>query len=167
VLVPDRKGGTQSRVQRHHERSVRRSRLFLLGGVVVSAAVLGAWFPASALYRQHASLHASSAQLQLLHKEDAALAQEKKNLSGSAEIDRIAREQYQLVGPGQTAYQVLPPANGTTSAPYAGDPGLSGPTAPSGDSELPPGTVSGSSHASQPATAGLLQRMVHALEFWR
>ncbi len=44
-----------------------------------------------------------------LHSQDAALAQEKKNLSDAGEIGRIAREQYQLVSPGQQAYEVLPP----------------------------------------------------------
>ena len=56
------------------------------------------------------------------------MAQEKKNLSDAGEIGRIAREQYQLVSPGQQAYEVLPPSGATAAGtPYAGDPGLGRP----------------------------------------
>ena len=103
----------------------------LLGAVVVSAVVLFAWFPAGSLLSQRSSLSAAEAQLATLHRQDAALAQEKKNLSDSAEIGRIGREQYQLVSPGQQAYEVLPPSGAAAAGtPYAGDPGSHGPVAP-------------------------------------
>ena len=71
-----------------------------------------------------------------LRKQDVALAQEKKNLSNADEIGRIAREQYQLVSPGQQAYEVLPPAGSSaTGTPYAGDPGSTAPVAPTAASE--------------------------------
>ena len=74
----------------------------------------------------------TEAQLDALHTQDAALAQEKKNLSDAGEIGRIAREQYQLVSPGQQAYEVLPPSGATAGGtPYAGDPGSDGPVTPS------------------------------------
>ena len=64
----------------------------------------------------------------MLHQQDAALAQERKNLSDSSEISRIAREQYQLVSPGQQAFEVLPKTGSSDAeAPYSGDPGLSAP----------------------------------------
>jgi cell division protein FtsB len=88
--------------------SVGRARLAFLGALVVSAIVLFAWFPASSLLSQRSNLTAAQAQLGALHKQDAALAQERKNLSDAGEIGRIAREQYQLVSPGQQAYEVLP-----------------------------------------------------------
>ena len=72
--------------------------------------VLFAWFPASSLLSAHSNLKATQAQLASLHAQDAALAQEQKNLTDSNEIERIAREQYQLVSPSQQAYEVLPPA---------------------------------------------------------
>ena len=74
----------------------------------MSLVILGAWFPANALYHQHSNLASAEAQLSVLHQQDAALAQERKNLSDSGEISRIAREQYQLVSPGQQAFEVLP-----------------------------------------------------------
>lgn len=166
--------------------ATRRARLVLVGAVVVSAVVLVAWFPASSLFHQRSDLASAQAQLDTLHSQDAALAQEKKNLNDSAEIGRIAREQYQLVSPGQQAYEVLPPTGSTASGtPYAGDPGSNGPVTPSAAAELPPGGVTtttstppspsttgapGTGSGGTPATqggGGLLSRMVRALEFWR
>lgn len=154
-----------------------RSRLLFVGALVFSAVVLLAWFPASSLLNQRSNLSGASGQLAALHKQDAALAQEKKNLSDAGEIGRIAREQYQFVDPGQRAYEVLPPSGAAASGtPYAGDPGSSGPTTPSATPELPPGGVTTTTPTSrtghsggppQPASSGLLTRMLHSLEFWR
>jgi cell division protein FtsB len=161
--------------------SSARARLFFLGAVAVSAVVLFAWFPAGSLLNQRSSLVATEAQLATLHKQDAALAQEKRNLSDAGEIGRIAREQYQLVSPGQQAYEVLPPSGATSAGtPYAGDPGSVGPVTPSATPELPPGGVTTSTASSTSAAtshddrtggtssgSGLLSRMVDTLEFWR
>jgi hypothetical protein len=150
----------------------------------LSAIVLFAWFPATSLLSQRSNLASSQTQLSTLHAQDAALGQEKKNLEDPGEIGRIAREQYQLVGPGQRAYQVLPPTGaGGRKAPYAGDPGSTGPVVPSATSELPPGAVTttttttpaaSSSASSQGRTkandgsgGGFLGRMARTLEFWR
>jgi hypothetical protein len=157
----------------------------LIGGALLSAVILGAWFPANALYHQHSSLASGNAALNELHRQDAALAQESKRLSDSSEIARIAREQDQLVGPGQQAYAVLPPT-GTSkaNAPYAGDPALTGPVSPSSATVLPPGSEtatttpgttaskaasSGTSttHQAAPSRGGVLSRMLSSLEFWR
>jgi cell division protein FtsB len=161
--------------------SSARARLILLGGVVVSVVVLFAWFPAGSLLTQRSSLAATELQLSTLHKQDAALTQEQKNLSDAGEIGRIAREQYQLVSPGQQSYEVLPPSGAPAAGtPYAGDPGTVGPVTPSATAELPPGagsttpTPSSSAErvrsdrpASPSAGSGLLSRMVDTLEFWR
>jgi len=162
--------------------AVGRARLALAGAVVVAAVVLFAWFPAGSLLSQRSNLRGSEAQLSALHKQDAALAQEKKNLSDAGEIGRIAREQYQLVSPGQQAYEVLPPSGATApGTPYAGDPGSDGPVTPSATPELPPGGVtttttpgaapvsshSGQSGGTAATSSGLLSRMMHTLEFWR
>jgi len=159
-----------------------RARLALLGAAAAAAVILFAWFPASSLLHQRATLAATATQLNTLHREDAALAQEKKNLSDAGEIGRIAREQYQLVSPGQQAYEVLPPSGAAaTGTPYAGDPGSRGPVTPSATPELPPGgttvttappgDAAGSSRPSSGSAAsdsgGLLSRMVRTLEFWR
>jgi cell division protein FtsB len=159
--------------------SVGRARLAFLGALTVSAIVLFAWFPASSLLSQRSNLSGTEAELGALHKQDAALAQEKKNLGDPGEIGRIAREQYQLVSPGQQAYEVLPPSSAASvGTPYSGDPGSTGPVAPSATPELPPGGVttttvaSGSGRhgaATNPTSSGsgFVSRMLDALEFWR
>jgi hypothetical protein len=156
----------------------------LIGGACLSAIILGAWFPANALYHQHSNLASATAQLNELHRQDAALAQERKNLSNSAEIARIAREQDQLVSPGQQALAVLPPTGSTkATSPYPGDPALSPPVAPSSASVLPPGSETATTQPVTPAHAGgtsgraksshatpssgVWGRMVNSLEFWR
>lgn len=152
---------------------------------MLSAIILGAWFPANALYHRHASLTSANAQLNEIHAQDNTLAKERKNLSKSAEIARIAREKDQLVTPGQQALQVLPPTGSAKAdAPYAGDPARTAPVAPSSASALPPGSAttttqhtatttpaasSGGSAKAQHSTgsSGMLGRMVSSLEFWR
>jgi hypothetical protein len=139
---------------------------------VLSVAILAAWFPVGALLNQRSALAAANSQLHQLRAQDTALGQERKNLNSSSEISRLAREQYQLVSPGQQAYQVLPPAGASSGlTPYAGDPGAQGPVAPSASVELPPGmtttTVPGHSKAHTASSPGLFNRMLHALEFWR
>jgi Flp pilus assembly protein TadG len=150
----------------------------LLGALFAAAVFLFAWFPAGSLLNQRSSLTATAQQLATLHAQDAALAQEQKNLSDNSEIGRIAREQYQLVSPGQQAYEVLPPTGSAAAdTPYAGDPGTASPVAPSATSELPPGSVTTTTapagpHAKRPSAApaasnpGFFSRMLHSLEFW-
>lgn len=173
-----------TRQERHHSRTVRRSRFMLAGAAVLSALILVAWFPGSSLLQQRSNLASASTQLRELHQQDAALAQERRNLSDSSEIARIAREQYQLVNPGQQAFEVLPPAGASEpGTSYAGDPGAIAPVAPSSAAELPPGSVSnsvapaGSAHHDRSGGArsghrpadrtGFVGRMLRTLEFWR
>jgi cell division protein FtsB len=149
-----------------------RARLVLFGSVLLAAAILAAWFPAEALLHQRSSLASASAQLRQLHAQEAALAVERKNLNAAAEISRIAREQYQLISPGQQPYQVLPPA-GTS-----GGTGL-GPVASSSAGVLPSvgsittttlphqGGPRGTGKQNATPQEGTLARMLHALEFWR
>jgi cell division protein FtsB len=152
----------------------RRSQLMVLGSIVLSAAIVVAWFPGRALLHQRSSLAAAQAQLATLHAQDSALAREAHNLGDASEIGRIARQEYQLVSPGQQPYEVLPPSGAASAGtPYAGDPGVRGPSTPSAADELPPGTSTSSttttttvpSHLTRPP--GLLSRMLHSLEFWR
>jgi len=173
---------TRSHAKHRRSREARRSQFLLIGGALLSAIILGAWFPANALYQQHASLASVNAQLHALHAQDNALAQESKNLRSTSEIARIAREQDQLVSPGQQALAVLPPTSSAKAdAPYAGDPALAAPVAPSSASELPPGSETtttqqaaalvnssgGSVKAGRnAASSSLLGRIVSSLEFW-
>jgi cell division protein FtsB len=170
--------------------SAGRARLAFLGAIVACAIILFAWFPAGSLISQRSNMHGTEAELNTLHSQDSALAQESKNLSDAGEIGRIAREQYQLVSPGQQSYEVLPPSGATAAGtPYAGDPGSDGPVTPSATAELPPGGVTTTTTTTTPTAAkpassgqhandthqdaptassgGFGSRVLHTLEFWR
>jgi cell division protein FtsB len=161
----------------HGASARRRSRLILVASIAISVAIVVAWFPGKALLHQRSSLAAAQAQLATLHAQDAALAHEARDLDNASEIGRIARQEYQLVSPGQQPYEVLPPASGASAGtPYAGDPGVGAPTAPSAAAELPPGTPTSSTSSTTTTTtvpshaarqSGLLSRMLRSLEFWR
>jgi cell division protein FtsB len=173
-----------TRIERRAAVARRRGFVALFASVIVAAVVLVAWFPAGALVDQHRTLASATSTLTQLKAEDRALTAESKNLSTSSEIARIARQQYQLVVPGEQAFQVLAPAgtNGGDTDPYSGDPGLSPPVSPSAAPELPPGSVTSgqttpTTHARSKASGhtaavaanppDLISRLLHTLEFWR
>jgi hypothetical protein len=149
--------------------------------IVISAILLAAWFPLSPLLSQHRQLSQATAQLDSLKAQDEALAREQSALVGSGDVARLAREQYQLVEPGQRLVQVLPPSGtpsqaGAGQAPYPGDPGLTKPVAPSAIALLPSATTSASStlrsapsggHDSTSSGSGVVQRILSTLAFWR
>jgi cell division protein FtsB len=177
--MPRTKSRTSNRATSRNSRSprTRRARLILLGATVLSAGILAAWFPVTALLDQRSNLAGANAELHQLRSEDNALALEQKNLSASSEIARIAREQYQLVNPGQQPYEVLPPPQSTGGA-GSGDHLNQGPATPSASVELAPGAIgsstsvqapSGQAHAGSGGAAqpNMLSRMLRALEFWR
>ena len=121
-------------------------------------------------------------------------AQEKQQLNSKAEIHSLARQDYQLVDPGQTAYNVLPPNSQSTkngSSSVTGDPGNQPVVAPanaagmspdpdvpttsttspsSSGAQAPSSSVSGATTpTTQPTSAsgGFWSRTLHSLEFWR
>jgi cell division protein FtsB len=179
---------TLTRAERRAAVAHRRSVVALIGSFVAAAVILVAWFPAGALIDQHRTLSETTTSLDHLKVENKALETESKNLSKPSEIARIARQQFQLIVPGEQAYQVLPPpgtAGGATD-PYSGDPGNSAPVSPSAAPELPPGTVKeglpvkappshetthqrkGATHESATSgSPGLFGRLLRTLEFWR
>lgn len=191
---PDR---PQTRAERRRAAKERRGRLMLGGAVVVAVLVIVAWFPTSALYHQHQQLASATSHLDQLRSQDDALQQERERLTTPAEVARIARQQYQLVLPGQQAYQVLTGA-GSVAGSGAGEAGLHVPVTPSAESELPAGSVSsgsqvagsggsttaaarsGSAHGGSARSTGsthdsggsgspssLGGRILQTLEFWR
>ncbi|HEX4243984.1 MAG TPA: septum formation initiator family protein [Acidimicrobiales bacterium] len=163
--------------------------------VAFAAVVLGTSFPASGLLSQHHQLASTTDAIHRLQAENTALGQEKQQLNSKAEIHSLARKDYQLVDPGQTAYNVLPPGKQATkpnSTAVIGDPGNQPLVAPahaagmSPDPEVPTTTTtvaaapSGqtssagagtgtSTPTTQPADTGggFWIRTLHSLEFWR
>ncbi len=84
-------------------------RVGLLGG---GACVLGVLafgvFPTRAFLDQRDDMARTREQLDLLRDENAALEERLADLGTPEEIERLAREQYNLVHPGEEAYSVLP-----------------------------------------------------------
>jgi cell division protein FtsB len=173
---------------------LRRRRFILVVSAAFAAVVLGTSFPASGLLSDHRQLASADAAMHRLKSENSALAQEKQQLNSKAEIHSLARQDYQLVDPGQTAYNVLPPTSQSTkngSSDVTGDPGSQpvvapanaagmspDPNVPTTSTTSPPASgaqapaSSGSGSATTTTTpantsGGFWSRTLHSLEFWR
>lgn len=162
----------------------RRNRIPVVLGAAAAAVILVTSFPLSVLLSQHRQLSAEAAQLSTLQHQNSLLAEQSQQLNTNAEVKRLARQNYQLVLPGQALYDILPPAGTTTptaqGAPTAGDPAdqplVSPSQAPdmSPDPGLPSTTVpasTGTSGTPRPAVAepsgGFWSRVGSTLEFWK
>ncbi len=157
-----------------------------------AVAVLATSFPLAGLLSQHRQLSAAAAQLSELRRTNRALAEQQRQLNSKADIQRLARADYQLVSPGQTLYNVLPPgghsATTTPGAPTSGDPGNQPLVAPANAPNLSPdpnlsnaaGSGGGGASApkagsSSPSSTGsgrppgpttFWSRVGNSLEFW-
>jgi hypothetical protein len=130
--------------------------------VLTAIVMLVGWFPLTALWHQQSQLDATAAQIKAVQRQEQALATQSKAIDTKAAATALAREQYQLVSPGQNLIQVLPGnSSGQVSASSA-DPGLQPLVAPSQAAPLVP-----SSATAHHATNGFLSRLVRTLEFWR
>lgn len=90
----------------------------LVAAVALAAILLLFVLPGRTFLSQANNLAATQRQSNDLASENAKLRAEAKNLRSRATIEQIAREQYGLVMPGESAYAVIPAAQGsaTTSA---------------------------------------------------
>lgn len=100
--------------------------------VVVSLVVVGvlfvAVFPTRTWLGQRQELEATERRLKVLSSENSELAARVQRLNTDAEIERMAREQYNLVRPGEEAYAILPsapaPRPATPPSPPEEEPGM-------------------------------------------
>ena len=82
--------------------------------VVVLVGLLFAFvYPTRTFLDQRAETNKARAQLELLQAENARLSRESKQLSTDSEIERLAREKYGLVKPGEQPYVILPAPTST------------------------------------------------------
>jgi cell division protein FtsB len=90
---------------------VRRRRLVVVG-LLVTLLLLGFLFafvyPTRTYLKQREQIQAAEQKLGVLERETAVLERDSKRLEGVAEVERIAREQYGLVRPGETPYVLVP-----------------------------------------------------------
>ena len=102
-------------------RAVRRVWPVVAGVVLVGALFLGV-FPTRTWLEQRRERHAVARRVALLEEQNRRLERRIETLHTDAEIERLAREQYNLVRPGEEAYALLPaaerpPPTTTTTAP--------------------------------------------------
>lgn len=126
--------------------------------------MLVTWFPLTTLLHQQSEIDATAAQISALHQQEQSLHHQARSLDSSAAATRLAREQYQLVNPGQSLIQVMP-GMASGGAPESLDPGFQPLVSPTAVQPLlsSVGPVA-SRHAS---TNGFFSRLVRTLEFWR
>ncbi|MBM3674438.1 MAG: septum formation initiator family protein [Actinobacteria bacterium] len=95
----------------------RRSRALFL--VVASLVAVGILFllvyPLRAMSDQRDRLSEAEARLELLRDQNAKLFQRSQQLSADAEIERIARDRYNMVRPGEQAWAVVPEVSTPTT----------------------------------------------------
>lgn len=130
--------------------------------LVTAAVIVVGWFPAKALLHQQTQIDATAAQIRALQNQEQSLKQESKTIDSKAAAMQLAREQYQLVSPGQSLIQVLPENSSGQVSATSSDPGFQPLVAPS-DAAPATGTAS---HAKSGHT-GFVSRLVRTLEFWR
>ncbi len=88
--------------------SLRRLVWPLAVAVTLGGMMFVFFLPARALLQQRADLRDTRTRLQVLSTQNQQLTAEVANLHTDAEIERLARERYGLVFPGEEAYAILP-----------------------------------------------------------
>jgi cell division protein FtsB len=101
-------------VARRHRRVLVR---LLLGGMVIVALLFAFVFPARTLLAQRQQTEKERARLEVLREQTRKLEAETRRLQNDAEIERIAREQYNFMRPGERPYVVVPPPTTAPPAP--------------------------------------------------
>lgn len=102
---------------------IRRAVWPVLVVVVLIGVLFVAVFPTRTWLAQRREMSAATRQLAVLDEQNDLLEQRVRALQSDDEIERLAREQYNLVKPGEEAYALLPAPSSstvtTTPAPVA------------------------------------------------
>ncbi len=86
----------------------RRALWILLSSVTVVGILFIGVYPTRTYFAQKASLQRAQHQLDVLSTQNDKLSQQADQLNTDAEIERLARERYNLVHPGEEAFAILP-----------------------------------------------------------
>jgi cell division protein FtsB len=113
-------------------------------GVLVAFLLAGGVFPTRTYLHQRTAIAAEEEKLAVLTAENQKLAAKVDRLATDGEVERIAREQYNLVRPGEEAYAILP-----------------GPADADAEPAAPPEAVE-----KAPSPPSWWQRTKDALTFW-
>ncbi len=107
---------------------MRRTAWLLVASVALVGVLFLAVFPTRTYLAQRRDLDRTEQRLAVLSRQNRELSAKVARLNTDAEIERLAREQYNLVRPGEEAYAILPPP---------------GPPAPEPDDESSPAQPDG------------------------
>lgn len=103
------------------KRTVRRAVWPVVTGVVLVGVLFLAVFPTRTWLDQRHQRAAVAERVAILREQNTRLEKRASELHTDAEIERLAREQYNLVRPGEEAYALLPagpaPTSTTTTTP--------------------------------------------------
>lgn len=143
---------------------MNRRLLVLALGAITVVALLGGVFPIRTFLSQRADIEAEKARVAVLAQENERLAQRVEQLHTEAEVERLAREQYNMVRPGEEAYAILPAPEVTPADPEGSgdDPGADAGRA----SDAPPVTEPIASRRSEDASRSTWRKLVDALTLW-
>lgn len=89
--------------------NVRRAFWPILVSVVFVGILFAGVFPTRTYLAQRSATARAEEKLDVLGEQNAELERRARELQRDSEIERLAREQYNLVKPGEEAYAVLPP----------------------------------------------------------
>ncbi|MDP9442183.1 MAG: septum formation initiator family protein [Actinomycetota bacterium] len=123
--------------------SLRRRLWPLLASVVLVGVFVAVVLPTRTFLNQRQEIAAEETKVEVLTRENQRLAGRVRQLHTDAEIERLAREQYNLVRPGEEAYAILP-----------------------GRADLEAETVPGPPDESPAPEPTWWQRAVDAITFW-
>ncbi len=100
----------------------RRSVWVVPVAVVAVGVLLVAVFPTRTYLAQRASVRAAEQQLGVIDQQNRLLEERVRLLNDETEIERLAREEYHLVRPGEEAYALVPPPTPPAPPPPVGTP---------------------------------------------
>ena len=133
--------------------------------VVTALAMLVGWFPITTLWNQQSQINSTKAAISTIKQAQKSLTIQSNATSTQNQAMIQAREQYQLVLPGQRLIQVLPGLASGVVAEHTGDPGFDPIVSPSSVSSLTTPTIATTTTRAQ--SDNFFKRFVHTLEFWR
>ncbi|MCU1427347.1 MAG: hypothetical protein JWL83_1347 [Actinomycetia bacterium] len=91
---------------------------FAIASLVLVAVLFLFVFPTRSFLAQRHQIASAQQDLNVLRAQNARLEKEAARLNTNAEVERIARQEYHMVLPGETPYAVVPaPSTTTTTKP--------------------------------------------------
>lgn len=115
LRIPDR----DNAARRYTADQVRRRRAIALRASVTALVVVGLLFvvvfPVSAWLDQRSALDQSERRLQTLQRERKRLDREAARMTTPSEVEKVARDRFGMVRPGEQAYAAVPGPSATTT----------------------------------------------------